>query len=76
MKIVVQVHTIRSLTEVHHVVVHAIYRHHFHEVVVVVFPLWNVGQVSVVLEQIAEELRVQSKTSVQNIKQPSTRTHQ
>lgn len=47
-----------SLTDVHHVVIHAAHCDHFHEAVVVVFPLQTVGQVCVVLEQVAEELQV------------------
>lgn len=46
-----------SLTDIHHVVIHAAHCDLFHETVVVVFPLQTVGQVCVVLEQVAEELQ-------------------
>lgn len=49
-----------SLTDVHHVVVHAVNSDHFHEVVVVVSPLQTVAQVRVVPEQVAEELQVRA----------------
>ncbi len=52
-----------SLTDIHHVVVHAVNGDHFHEVVVVVSPLGALRQVSVVLEQVVEELQVNVKKS-------------
>lgn len=50
-----------TLTDVHHVVVHAVNRDLLHEVVGVVSPLRTLWQVCVVLKQAVEELQMKKK---------------
>lgn len=52
------------LTDIHHAIIHAVNSHHFHEVVLVVSPLWALWEVSVVLKKIAEELQIETRRSV------------